>query len=70
MEEYTERRLHIDKAIGHMYSLKQELEYIAEILPSDKNRFKSITEEIQKEVTLMKGVRRAANKFLKAKKDE
>lgn len=65
LAEYCERRLRIDKAIGHLYCLKQELEYIAETLPGDKNRYDSLTKEIKAEISLMKGVRRAANKFLK-----
>ena len=65
MEEYKERRLHLDRAIGHLYVLIQELQYIADILPCDKNKYEGISEEIEKEISLMKGVRKATNKFLK-----
>ena len=63
--EYNERRLHLDRAIGYLYVLKQELQYIAETLPCDKNKYDGIIQEIKKEVSLIKGVRRATNKFLK-----
>ena len=73
--EFCEKRRHLDEAIGWLFCLKQELQYIAETLPCDKNRFASLTGdpsdkekggEIEKEISLIKGVRRAANKFLKA----
>jgi phosphotransacetylase len=66
--EYCERRKHIDLAIGWMFVLKQELQYIAETLPGNKNRYENIINEIAKEISLMKGVRRSSNKFLKKKK--
>ena len=71
--EFCEKRKHLDEAIGWLFCLKQELQYIAETLPGDKNRFASLAGdpnndggEIEKEISLIKGVRRAANKFLKA----
>lgn len=63
--EYCERRKHLNKAVGWMNCLKQELLYIAETLPGDKNRYKSLTEEIETEISMIKGVRRSANRFLK-----
>ena len=66
--EFCEKRKHLDNAIGYLYCLKQELQYIAETLPSDKNRYITIIEDIAREVSLIKGVRRSANKFLKKKK--
>ena len=65
MEEYKERRLHLNRAIGHLHMLIQEMQYIADILPSDKNRYERLVEEIRQEIRLIKGVRRAANKFIK-----
>ena len=71
--EFCEKRKHLDEAIGWLFCLKQELQYIAETLPGDKNRFVSLAGdpnngggEIEKEISLIKGVRRAANKFLKS----
>ena len=66
--EYCERRRHLDNAIGHLYCLKQELCYIAETLPGDKNRYDSLTEALAETISLIKGVRKAANKFLAVKK--
>ena len=72
--EYCEKRKHLDRAIGWLFCLKQELQYIAEILPGDKNRFESLAGygddqegkgTIDMEIALIKGVRRSANKFLK-----
>ena len=63
--EFCERRKHLNKAVGWMNCLKQELLYIAETLPGDKNRYESLTKEIETEISMIKGVRRAANRFLK-----
>ena len=65
--EYKERRLHLDRCIGWLHAIKQELQYIAETLPTDKNKYASISEDIEKAITMVKGVRRAANKYLKIK---
>lgn len=65
MEEYTEKRLHLDRAVGHLFVLKQEIQYIAETLPGDKNRYEELIKKTEKEISLVKGVRRAANKYLK-----
>ena len=68
LEEFKERRLHFDRAVGWLFCLKQELQYIAETLPGDKNRYEKITDEIEEIIGLVRGVRRSANKFLKKKK--
>ena len=69
--EFCERRKHINNAIGRLYCLKQELKYIAETLPGDKNRYDAITADIKEEISLMKGVRKSANRFLtQGKKEE
>jgi len=63
--EYCEKRKHLNNSIGWLYCLKQELQYIAEVLPVDKNRFEPITKEIKEEISLIKGVRKSSNKYLK-----
>ena len=68
LEEYKEKRLHLDRAVGHLNVLKQELQYIADTLPGDKNRYETLIKTIEKEISLVKGVRRAANKYLKEDK--
>ena len=68
--EFCERRRHFDSAIGWLDCLKQELQYIAETLPGDKNRYEGISNDIKEEISLIKGVRRAANKFLSPNKNK
>jgi len=63
--EFCERRKHFDRAIGWLHCLIQELEYIGEILPCDKNAYENLQDAIDLEISLVKGVRRASNKFLK-----
>jgi len=63
--EFRERRKHLDECIGWLHAIKQELQYIAEILPVDKNKFVNISNDIEQAIVMVKGVRRAANKFLK-----
>ena len=67
IEEFIERRKHIDAAISNCYVLKQELHYIIRTLPVDLNKFVRFAEAIDKQVALYKGVRQADNKFLQQK---
>ena len=67
MEEYKERRLHFDRAIGHLHSLRLELQYIAETLPVDKNKYDRLAERIIVLTSMVKGVRQSSNRFLKEK---
>ena len=62
--EYCERRKHLNNAIGYLFTLKQELQYIADTLPGDKNRYDAIIADVAEEIALIKGVRKAANKYL------
>lgn len=66
LAEYIERRKHITKAISVCYILRNELNYIARILPVDLNRYKNISENIEKQILLFKGVRQSDNRFLKS----
>lgn len=63
MEELIQRRLHQDEAIGHCYRLTQELQYAIETLPVDVNTYLRFGEMIQTEINLIKGWRKADNKF-------
>ena len=65
--EFRKRREHLDECIGWLFSLKQELQYIAEVLPCDLNKFAYISQEIEAIIVMVKGVRRSANRFLKRK---
>ena len=62
-EELIQRRLHQDEAIGHCYRLTQELQYAIETLPVDVNTYMRFGEMIQTEINLIKGWRKADNKF-------
>ena len=64
-EELIERRKHQDLAIGQCYRLVQELQYSIETLPVDVNAYLIFSEQIQKEIDLIKGWRKSDNKFRK-----
>ena len=66
--EYCERRKHLNSSIGWCYVLKQEIQYIAETLPVDKNKYARFSDAIDKQISLIKGVRKSSNSFLKRKK--
>ena len=63
MEELIQRRLHQDEAIGQCYRLTQELQYDIETLPVDVNAYTRLGEAIQTGINLIKGWRKADNKF-------
>lgn len=65
--EYRERRRHMNEAISTCYALMQEIQYIGRILPVDLNRFETITESILKQIALIKGIRKADNRFIRNK---
>ncbi len=69
MEELVQRRLHQEEAIGHCYRLTQELQYAIETLPVNVNLFLRFGEAIQTEINLIKGWRKADNKFKRAISD-
>ena len=64
--EYIKRRKHMSTCIGSCYALKQELQYVLRILPVDINKYKPISRLIDKQINLIKGVRRADNRFVSA----
>ena len=68
-EELIERRLHQDRAIGECYRLTQELQYAIEALPVDVNKYLRFADMIQTEINLLKGWRKADNKFKRAISD-
>lgn len=65
-EELIERRIFQDKAIGQSYRLLQELQYAIETLPVDIRAYVRLAEEIEREITLIKGWRKSDNKFHRA----
>ena len=63
MREYEERRIHQDLALAECANLLQELQYAIQSLPVDINRFIRFDEMIQKQIALIKGWRKADNRF-------
>lgn len=62
-EEYVERRLHQDEAIGFCFAIKQELQYAIETLPVDVNVYLRFSDMIDHEVALIKAWRKSDNKL-------
>ena len=63
--EYEERRLEMDRAMMCCNKLQDELQYIAETLPADKNKYMNIVLEVQEEFSMIKALRQSDNRFLK-----
>lgn len=64
-DEFRERRTHINAAISGCYVLKHEIQYIIMSLPVDINKYKTYAENLEKQIALFKGVRKADNKRLR-----
>ena len=69
MSEYTERRVFMDRAMAACNVLQDELQYIAESVYADKNKFTALVLEIEALFKKIKSVRQADNRFLKTLKD-
>lgn len=69
MDEFTERRVEWDRALEACNKLRCELQYIAETLPADKNKYMKIVLEIEKEYRAIKALRQSDNRFLEKLKD-
>ena len=65
MNEFLERRLEMDRAMECCNQLQDELQYIAEALPADKNKYTSIVLDVQAEFETVKALRQSDNRFLK-----
>ena len=63
--EYEERRLEIDRTLVCCAKLQDELQYIAETMPADKNKYMNIVLEIDTEAGLLRALRKADNRFKK-----
>jgi hypothetical protein len=62
-EEYIERRMHLNRAICSCQELIGELQYIATSVPSNLNQYVNLDEQIQKVMSMIKGVRSSDNRF-------
>lgn len=63
--EYEERRLQWDKALECCNMLQDELQYIAEVLPADKNKYMAIVLDIDHLFNTIKKLRQSDNRFKK-----
>ena len=65
MNEFRERRLELDRAMMCCNQLQDELQYIAETLPADKNKYMAIVLDIDHLFNVIKALRQSDNRFLK-----
>jgi hypothetical protein len=63
--EFEERRLELDRAMECCNLLQQELQYVAEVMPTDKNRYMNIVLETEHEYQMIRSMRKSDNRFLK-----
>ena len=67
--EYLDRRDELNQALKCCNQLQDELQYIAEALPADKNRYMNIVLEVEALFNMIKALRQSDNRFLKHLKD-
>ena len=61
--ELNERRVCMDRALGTCNVLQDELQYIAEAVYADKNKFTALTLDIEALFNKIKAIRQADNRF-------
>lgn len=64
MVEFNERRLELDRAMACCNALQDELNYISQVLPADKNKYTAIVLELDTEFNWIKSLRQSDNRFL------
>lgn len=67
--EYKDRRGELNQALKCCNKLQDELQYIAESLPADKNKYMNIVLEVEALFNMIKALRQSDNRFLKHLKD-
>ena len=70
MCEWLERRMELTRAMEACNALQDELQYIAETLPADKNKYMNIVLELEGEFRGIRALRQADNRLLKNLKDK
>lgn len=70
MSEYEERRVLMGRAMGACNVLQDELQYIADSVYADKNKFTPLVLEIEALFNSIRALRQADNRFLKTLKDK
>lgn len=63
--EFEERRVQWDKAMECCNMLQDELQYIAEVLPADKNKYMAIVLQVEHLFKTIKSLRQSDNRFKK-----
>lgn len=63
-EEYSERRIAWDKAIGYCNALKDKFHEILSTIKVSVGAYQVVGELLQKEINLLKGVRKSDNQIL------
>ena len=63
--EFEERRLEMGRAMECCNQLEQELQYLASVLPADKNKYMAIALDVNSEFQMIKKLRQSDNRFLK-----
>lgn len=63
-EEYTERRIHWNRALGYLNSIKDMLQEMIEMMKPPLGAYTEISKILEKEIRLIKGVRKSDNAFL------
>lgn len=63
-DEYMERRLELDRAMEYCNRLQDELQYIAEAIPADKNKYTGIVLQIDKVFNFIKKLRQSDRRLL------
>ncbi len=63
--EFYERRVEWDRALACCNALQDELQYIAETLPADKNKYMAIVLECETLFEMIKALRQSDNRFKK-----
>ena len=67
--EHKDRRGELNQALKCCNKLQDELQYIAESLPADKNKYMDIVLEVEALFNMIKALRQSDNRFLKHLKD-
>lgn len=68
--EFKERRLEWDRALCCCNKLQDELQYIAETMPADKNKYTKIVLDINTLFKMIKSLRQSDNRFKAHLKDD
>ena len=69
MSEYEERRNFMNRALAACNVLQDELQYVADAIYADKNKFTALVLDIETLFRKIKSIRQADNRFLRQLKE-